>query len=155
MKDYAAPNDSTDPLNTTDGIHSVSDGPDGRVWFAEQGTNKLGMWDPKTDKITQFQDERLPNDRPESGGSKHTTRVDPDGYVWSTGIPLSRFDPKTEKFTDYRDVAKSTYGIQNADKNGIIWFTDVGKGLIGSLDYKTQKMSYFQLPDQGPRTAPV
>jgi virginiamycin B lyase len=140
MKDYDAPNP------TADGVHSVIGGPDGRVWFAEQGTNQLGMWDPKTDKITQYQDERRPDERPESGGSKHTTRVDPDGYVWSTGIPLSRFDPKTEKFTDYWDTAHSTYGIMPADKNGIMWFTDVGRGLIGSLDYKTQKMSYFEPP---------
>jgi virginiamycin B lyase len=146
MKDYDAPNDSTDPKNQSDAIHSVYGGPDGRVWFAEQGTNKLGMWDPKTDKITQYQDERRPDAEPEHGGAKHTTRVDPDGYVWTTGFPLSRFDPKTGKFTDYWDDAAHTYGIEPPDKNGAMWFTEFDKGLIGAINYKTQKFTYFKPP---------
>jgi len=32
------------------------------------------------------------------GGSKHTLRIDQAGNVWSSGDPLSRFDPESHKF---------------------------------------------------------
>jgi len=37
------------------------------VWLTEQGSNKLGRWDPTTETITEYQDTV----------GKHTVRIDP------------------------------------------------------------------------------
>ena len=77
------------------------------------GLDKLGRWDPKTEKITEYQDTVR----------KHTIKIDPKtGQVWSTGA-LSRFDPKTEKFTHIPEVPTS-YGIE-LDADGNAWFTEL------------------------------
>jgi len=52
-----------------------------------------------------------------------------DGSVWSTG-GLTRFDPKTEKFTHITEVP-SAYGIA-IDKQDTIWFTEMKPDRHGS-----------------------
>ena len=41
-------------------VHSAVPATDGSVWLSEQGSNKIGVWDPHTKKITEFQDAYLP-----------------------------------------------------------------------------------------------
>ena len=62
------------------------------MWLTEQGSNKLGQWDPATQKITEYQDAYLPGKTAMARGSKHTVRFDPDGNVWASGDPLTRLD---------------------------------------------------------------
>ncbi len=140
MEDFPVPNGSTAA------VHSAVEAPDGSVWLTEQGPNKLGRWDPKTQKITEYQDAYLPGkDGEEDAGSKHTVRFDPHGNVWATGYPLSRFDPETGKFTDFWGVADHTYGLE-PDKDGNIWFTNPGTGEIGKADWKTLKIKQWMVP---------
>ena len=40
--------------------------------------------------------------------SKHTLRLDPSGNVWSSGVPLTKFDPETRKFTHFDEVQSLT-----------------------------------------------
>ena len=90
MKDFPI------PFTGTGGVHSAVPAPDGSVWIAEQGSNRVGRWDPATEKITEYQDSYEPGKEGiENGGSKHTIRIDPSGKVWASGIPLTRFDPET------------------------------------------------------------
>jgi hypothetical protein len=104
----------------------------GRQRVAEQGSNKLGRWDPITREITEYQD----NVR------KHTVRIDPrTGYVWSTGA-MTRFDPKTEKY-DRISEAPSCYGIA-LDQQGNAWFTELLPN--GKVDAKTLKVTKYTLP---------
>ena len=119
----------------TAAIHSAVPAPDGSVWLTEQGSNKLGRWDPQTQKITEYQDDRR----------KHTIRIDPKtGQVWSTGA-LTRFDPKTEKYTHIPDVPTS-YGIA-LDADGNAWFTELLKtGKIGKVDAKTLQVTKYVIP---------
>jgi streptogramin lyase len=115
-------------------IHSAVPAPDGSVWLAEAGAKKLGRWDPKTDKVTEYQDD----------WRKHTIRVHPDGSIWSTG-GLTRFDPKTEKFTHIAEVP-TAYGIA-LDGEGTVWFTEMTKtGTIGKVDPKTLKVTKYIPP---------
>lgn len=121
-------------------IHSVTPTADGTVWFTEANSwvNKIGKFDPVTQKVTEYQD-------PQKPGEKHTCVVDRDGNVWSTGVPLSRFDPKTEKFTEYREVP-SAYGI-DVDQQGNVWFAEFEKdGKIGKVDPKTGKVTKWMPP---------
>jgi len=118
----------------TAAIHSAVPAEDGSVWLTEQGTNKIGRWDPDTQKITEFQDSIR----------KHTIRIDPEGRIWSTGA-LSRFDPKTGVFTHIPEVPTS-YGIA-LDKEGNAWFTELlTNGRIGKVDAKTLKVTKYTLP---------
>jgi virginiamycin B lyase len=118
----------------TAAIHSAVPAPDGSVWLTEQGSNKLGKWDPHTQKITEYQDD----------WGKHTARVDQFGQVWSTG-GLTRFDPKTETFKHIADVPNA-YGIA-LDKDENIWFAELRRdGRIGKVDAKTLQVTKYQPP---------
>lgn len=132
MVDYTAPN-----VGAAD-IHSAVPAPDGSVWITEQISNKVGRWDPKTQKITEYLDGS------ETVGSKHTVRIDPSGNVWASGSPLTKFDPKTLKFTRFEEV-QNTYDVK-PDKNGDVWFTVPRNNKIGKVDGKTMKVTQWTAP---------
>jgi virginiamycin B lyase len=70
-------------------------------------------------------------------------RIGPDGVAWSSGSRISRFDPKTEKFSDFSEPA---YGVQ-ADKEGNCWFTQYSaEGKIGRIDGKTLEVKTWNPP---------
>jgi virginiamycin B lyase len=150
MKEYPTPH-----LGTA-AIHSAVPHPDGSVWLTQQGSNKLGKWDPKTEKIVEYQDtvgKHTVKIDPKTGHVWSTgalTRFDPKtGHVWSTGA-LTRFDPKTEKFTHFPEVP-TCYGI-DLDAEGNAWFTELlPNGTIGKADAKTGKVTKYTIPTQGAR----
>ena len=129
MTEYPVPNMGTAA------IHSAVPHPDGSVWLTEQGSNKLGRWDPRTKDITEYQDTV----------GKHTVRIDPKtGMVWSTGA-LSVFDPKTKEFTHIPEVP-TCYGIA-LDHEGNAWFTELTQtGKVGKVDAKTLAVTKYTLP---------
>jgi virginiamycin B lyase len=146
MKDFLIPNAGTSA------VHSSVPAADGSVWFTEQAPNKLGRWDPATQKITEFADAFLPGKEGiEDGGSKHTVRLDPSGKAWASGDPLTRFDPETGKFTRFEEI-KPTYDVK-PDKNGDVWFTRQRANMIGKVDGNTMKVSQWTVPtpDSFPR----
>ena len=132
------------PYPDTAAIHSAVAAPDGTVWFTEQGSNRLGHLDPRTREVVEYQ-APLKDGIGTARGSKHTLRVDPSGNVWATGSPLSRFDPKTEKFTEFPEVP-SAYGLV-LDKEGNLWFAEFTEdGKIGKVDAKTGKVTKWAPP---------
>ena len=133
MQDFPVPNIGTA------GIHSAVPAPDGSVWLAEQASNKLGRWDPDTQQITEYQDT--------GKGSKHTIRIDRSGNVWSTGSPLTKFDPETKKFTRFEEV-KDSYDVK-PDKNGDVWFTRLFGSKIGKIDGNTMQVTQWDSPTPG------
>jgi virginiamycin B lyase len=138
MQDFPVPNVGTAA------VHSAVPAPDGSVWLTEQGSNKLGRWDPTTQKITEYQDAYIPGKLGYTAGSKHTLRLDPAGNVWASGNPLTRFDPETQKFTRFSEVP-SCYDVK-PDKDGNIWFTKQDTHQIGRVDWKTLKVSIWTPP---------
>jgi virginiamycin B lyase len=128
------------------GIHSAVPAPDGSIWMAQQGSNKLGRLDPVTQKIVEYQAEYEPGkDKVLINGSKHTTRVDSKGNVWSSGYPFTKFDPKTEKFTYYRE-ARSTYDVK-IDAADNAWFTSNNPpSRLGRVDARTGELKMWELP---------
>ncbi|HXQ49984.1 MAG TPA: carboxypeptidase regulatory-like domain-containing protein [Stellaceae bacterium] len=140
VKEFKAPNIGTAA------IHSAVPAQDGSVWFTEQGSNKIGRWDPGTQKITEFQDAYLPGkENTLGGGSKHTLRVAPNGDVWSTGGPLSRYNNETGKFTPVPEVP-SAYGIALAS-DATVWFAEfTPQGEIGKIDPQTLHVTKWQVP---------
>lgn len=142
MQDFPVPNIGTA------GVHSAVPAADGSVWITEQGPNKLGRWDPVTQKITEYQDPFAPGKEGiEDGGSKHTLRFDQKGRVWASGGPLTMFDPETQKFTHFDEV-HTAYDVKPA-KNGDIWFTSPGFNKIGKVDGQTMKVTQWTPPTDG------
>jgi virginiamycin B lyase len=140
-KEYPLPDQDTALL------HSVFPAPDGTVWGAEFGLNKLARLDPKTGEISEYQDAYLPGKEGSiQGGSKHTVRVGTDGIAWSSGNPVSRYDPTTKQFTHFQDGA---YGV-TLDKDNNCWFTEYNAvGKIGRVDAKTLKQQFWTPPTDG------
>jgi virginiamycin B lyase len=140
MQDFSVPNIGTAA------IHSAVPAADGSVWIAEQGSNKLGRWDPNTQTITEYQDRYAPGKEGiGEGGEKHTVRLDPSGNVWTSGVPLTKFDPETKKFTRFEEV-NHAYDVK-PDKNGDVWFTSRSPSdKIGKVDGKTMKVSIWTPP---------
>jgi virginiamycin B lyase len=141
------------PFQGTAAVHSAVPAPDGSVWLTEQGSNRIGHWDPATRKITEFQDSYIAGkEGTVAGGSKHTLRIDSQGRVWATGGPLTVFDPKTKEFTQIKEIP-SAYGLA-LDKDGNCWFAEfVPNGKIGKVDAKTLKVTKWNppTPDARPR----
>jgi virginiamycin B lyase len=139
MQDFPVPNIGTA------GVHSAVPALDGSVWLAEQGPNKVGRWDPVTQKVTEYQDQYLPGKEGiEDGGSKHTVRLDPSGKVWISGVPLTRFDPETGKFTRFVE-GEYAYDVK-PDKNGDVWFTSPRENKIGEVDGNSMKVTQWVTP---------
>lgn len=139
------------PSQGTVMIHSAVPAADGSVWFEEQATDKIGKWDPKTQQITEYQDTYITGqDGPAARGGKHTARVDSHGNVWSSGGPLSKFDPTTGTFRHFPET--SPYGITLA-KDDTLWFAEFNaKGKIGKVDPETGKVTKYTVPT--PRAYP-
>ena len=133
------------PFAETAGVHSAVPAPDGMVYFTEFALNRLAKLDPRTGKIIEFQDSgEVPGERPD----KHTVRVDARGNLWSSGSPVTKYDPETGKFTHFME-APSSYGI-TFGKDGNVWFCVLKKdGKIGRIDAKTEKVTQWSPPTQG------
>jgi len=125
-----------DPESGIAFVHSVRMAPDGTLWYTKRAGNAIAKYDPKTQKVTEYN-----ADRP---GYKHTLVVDKHGIVWVSGAPLSSFDPETGKYTYYEEV-KNAYGV-DVDKDGNAWFSEPRTGLIGKVDGNTHKVSTFMPP---------
>jgi len=133
-------------------IHSAVPADDGSVWFTESGkSHNLGRWDPATQKITEYTDDSGPTDMSLGAmgeivgpGQKHTVRVDRAGNAWASGVPLTKFDPRTGKYTHFTDAAVA-YDVKIAP-NQDVWFTFPGANRIGRVDAKTLKVAMWPLP---------
>ena len=69
--------------------YAITAGPDGNLWFTEQGTSKIGMINPATHVITEFP-------TPTSTPNPYAITAGPDGNLWFTedgnanGYPIGR-----------------------------------------------------------------
>ena len=83
---------------------SVNSGPrrmhvdkDDKLWFAENFSFKIGVFDPETKRIQEWED-------PTPWDGTYDAARDKEGYVWVGGMMtdlVTRFNPKTGEFTQY------------------------------------------------------
>jgi len=76
MEDFPVPH-----LGTA-AVHSAVEAPTASL-ADEQGSDKLGVWDPETKTVTEYQDRRIPGKLGYAAGSKHTLRFDGAGIFGS------------------------------------------------------------------------
>jgi streptogramin lyase len=86
-------------------------------------------------------------------GGATTVDFDGKGFIWSSSpVGALRFDPKTEKFTEFKSVTYKTpngtgvtYGLA-ADKEGRGYWAEMTLDIIGRGDPETGQASEIKLP---------
>jgi len=124
---------------------------DGNFWFdINTGRRGLGKLDTATEKITVYQ---TPADMSPLGGAV-TMDVDGKGKIWaSTPNGAVRFDPASERFTEFKSVKIAngpkgsgvTYGAAG-DRDGNGWWAQMALDTIGKGDVATGKSIAVKLP---------
>lgn len=122
---------------------------DGNFWFdINTGRRGLGKLDVKTDAITVYQ---TPPDMSPLGGAV-TMDVDGKGKIWaSTPVGAVRFDPATERFTEFKSPsttvkgAITTYGAAG-DRDGNGWWAQMSVDTIGKGEVASGKTIAVKLP---------
>jgi virginiamycin B lyase len=119
----------------------------GNVWFAEFNSRDhwaLGKVEVKTNKVTKW--------NPPGGEVARPRRVkiDSQGNVWIGqyfGGSISKFDPRTEKFTEYKlpGPMPTVYGM-GIDASDNVWYASMYTDVIGRIDPKTGKIVEFPSP---------
>ena len=134
--------------------HGITRDQRGILWFnvsagVEGGPGRLAKIDPTTEKIEVF--------TPPQGMTGPTTAagtvdVDGRGKIWATTGPGAvRFDPETQKFTEYKspiyessDGIGSTYGLA-ADADGNGWWAQMNMDTLSKSDIKSGKVTQVKL----------
>jgi virginiamycin B lyase len=123
--------------------HCLVAAPDGLIWFAEIGADKIGRFDPATDRFTEWA-------IPTPGGHPHGITWATDGRLYVTeqaGNKIAAFDPRTAQFTEYplpHPASGPHTPIQGPD--GAIWFTEQAGNRIGRLDPRTGTIAEHDVP---------
>ncbi len=91
MKDFPI------PFTGTGGVHSAVPAADGSVWLAEQGSNRIGKMGSRRRSRSRNIRMRICREKRESKTADRSTRCGSirRGKVWTSGVPLTRFDPET------------------------------------------------------------
>ncbi|HZT62893.1 MAG TPA: carboxypeptidase regulatory-like domain-containing protein [Burkholderiales bacterium] len=124
----------------------------GNLWFdVNPGRRALGKLDTSTEKISIYQ---TPEGMAPLGGAV-TIDVDGKGMVWaSTPRGAVRFDPATEKFTEFKSAIPegnpkglaATYGAAG-DRDGNGWWSQMAMDTIYKADMATGKAIEVKMPD--------
>jgi streptogramin lyase len=141
-------------VNKSDGnaanAHGLVRDQQGIFWFdVNPGRRSLGRLDPKTEKIDVYM--TPPNMSPLGGAV--TVDVDGKGKVWASAPDGAvRFDPETERFTEFKSLAYKTargtgmtYGAAG-DRDGNGWWAQMAFDIIGKGDVTTGKTVEVKLP---------
>jgi streptogramin lyase len=124
----------------------------GNLWFdVNPGRRALGKLDVATEKFSVYQ---TPEGMAPLGGAV-TIDIDGKGMVWaSTPRGAVRFDPSTEKFTEFKSAipeqnAKglaATYGAAG-DRDGNGWWSQMAMDTVYKADVTSGKAIGVKMPD--------
>jgi virginiamycin B lyase len=130
--------------------HGMTRDPNGIIWFnCNVGRGALCRLDPKAEKIETF---LPPTDMSPTGGAT-TVDWDGKGKIWvSSPDGALRFDPDTERFTEFKSVTYKTpngmgltYGAAG-DRDGNGWWAEMIIDTINKGDSATGKSIELKLP---------
>ncbi|HVD72175.1 MAG TPA: hypothetical protein VNC81_01155, partial [Xanthobacteraceae bacterium] len=141
-------------VNRNDGLaanaHGLVRDQQGIFWFdVNPGRRSLGRLDPKAEKIDVYM---TPPSMSPLGGAV-TLDVDGKGKIWASAPDGAvRFDPETERFTDFKSLSYKTargtgmtYGAAG-DRDGNGWWTQMAFDIVGKGDVATGKTLEVKLP---------
>jgi len=128
---------------------------DGDIWVGLMLQAGVAKFDRKTEKFTMFPLPKEINNPASQQAMVMPTSYQVDGRVWmnSVGIPgVHRMELATQKFETFAPFADfpkgqehSVYGIK-ADSQNNLYFMDFSADLIGRIDAKTGKYTFFKTP---------
>jgi streptogramin lyase len=132
--------------------HDVITDSKGLVWYADFGSQLLGVLDPKTGRITQY---KPPNLKPNRPGGSLSLQFDKDENLWLAMMwqgGIAKFDRKTSKFQTWSlpaerqgDFVQLTFlSPQHSDVDHKVWVNDSGTYVQYRLDTVTGKWDVFE-----------
>ena len=130
--------------------HGLARDKDGNFWFdVNAGRRSLGRLDTKTQEIKIFS---TPSTMMPLGGAV-TVDVDGKGKIWASAPEgVLRFDPETEKFTEFKAVTFKTdngngvtYGAAG-DRDGNGWWAQMPIDIVGKANMTTGQSEEIRLP---------
>ncbi len=124
-------------------LTGITAGPDGNLWFADRGSNAIGMINPTTHAISLFP-------IPTANCWPDGIAVGSDGNIWFTeafapgGGKIGEINPTTHVI---REFALPNVGIRyprgiTAGPGGNLWFAWQG-GAIGEINPTTHAINYY------------
>ena len=142
--------DATNGLAAT--AHGLVRDRAGNLWFdVNPGRRALGKLDVATEKFSIYQ---TPEGMAPLGGAV-TIDIDGKGMVWaSTPRGAVRFDPATEKFTEFKSAIPeqntkglaATYGAAG-DRDGNGWWSQMAMDTVYKADVASGKAIEVRMPD--------
>ncbi|MCY4490569.1 MAG: CopD family protein [Thaumarchaeota archaeon] len=127
---------------------------EGKVWFTDPPGNQIGFIEPVTNEITRIS---LPQLAPAISKNTATAiQAGQDGDIWIAVINkdvILRYDQVQGTFEEIRLPDKESLPFAlGIDNNGMIWFTESGKGRIGYIDPENNELREFEpdVPLQSP-----
>ncbi len=135
--------------------HGLTRDRQGILWFnmsagVEGGQGRLAKIDPTTEEIKVF---TVPEGMTGPTATAGTVDVDGKGKIWATTGPGAvRFDPETEKFTEFKspiyknaDGIGNTYGLA-ADADGNAWWAQMNMDTMSKSDIKSGSVTQVKIP---------
>jgi uncharacterized repeat protein (TIGR01451 family) len=130
------------------GPEGIVSGPDGNLWFTENGGNKIGQINPTTHSIVDFP-------LPPNGGGPAGITAGPDGNLWftvQTGNSIGQINPTTGTVVEFPipTPGATPLGI-TAGPDGNLWFTEpfgtsTHGGQVGQINPATHVITEFPTP---------
>ena len=132
-------------------LTGITAGPDGNLWFADRGSNAIGMINPTTHAIFLFP-------IPTANCWPDGIAVGSDGNIWFTeafatgGGKIGEINPSTHVVTEFAlpNVSNGGNGIRyprgiTAGPDGNLWFAwqGTGAGAIGEINPTTHVIAYY------------
>jgi|GEM_PF-1651404 len=147
------------------------------IWFVEQSSNKLGKFDPKTSKFTEYlvpsakdisanwkfsETERKPftgGYSVSSAGSLAGLAIDSKGNVWFTvvlGNKIGKFASNKEEFHEYTVPTPASGPFSLAiDSKDNIWFTERNANKIGKWGAAASSFKEYSIPTLNSKPAGI
>jgi virginiamycin B lyase len=125
--------------------YGIQAAPDGTLWVAYNGTNKIGAVNPQTLEIRYY-------DVPDAGSRIRRLGIASDGMVWygnSTRGRIGRLNPETGEVKEWASPSGPTshpYALAVIDD--VIWYNESGvrPDTLVRFDPKTEKFQSWAIP---------
>ena len=140
------------PLTAKSSPGTITLGPDGAMWFTEEGRNRIGRLTP-TGSLSEF---LIPTAQATPGG----ITVGPDGNIWfveTKASKIARILPATGQITEFQTAAAGVGIVSGSDGNLWMVATSANKIVVVStagLVLNTFTVSTANALPHGPRLGP-
>jgi virginiamycin B lyase len=127
--------------------YGMVNAPDGSIWVALFGTNKLGRINAASGALSEIT-------LPQSGARPRRLVVDESGVIWYSDFArgyLGSYNPANGAFKEWQSpggTGSAPYGIAIAP-DGRIFYDEAGTGNIIAFDRKTSKTELIKIPTGG------